>query len=142
MTRRERIEAALDRRWNAAAASGDTDTLVVLREAYEANALGLDDCPVLVDRLTSNQVAAVEGCFPEGSDVLASGASWVVMRSADGVRDLIAECPTMADEAEERAMGNNLDMTDAQEAFAVRAARGSIDNLSRKLSRSLGTRRA
>jgi hypothetical protein len=129
------VERILRRLWDKAAASGDSKKLIRLRGAFEANALRSKDRPVLVRKLTQNQVAIAEDAFPEADDVMSSGRSWLLLRDQGAAQSLVDECPTLLDDALERAYGNNIDMTDAQQEFTTRSVTKSVNGLCRRLSK-------
>jgi len=137
MNDREKIDRLLNDEWNHAAAAGDAGRLAELRLAFENNELSIGDQPVLVRGLTDNQTAIACDVYPESDDILASGKTWILFRSVDRVRDVISERDNLIDECVDRALGNNLDMTEAQEAFTIRAATKSIASLCEKLYKAI-----
>ncbi len=134
---KKRIDRILANEWDHAAASPSAD-MSKLRKAFEANELQYyEDRPVLVKGLTVNQADLISDCFPESGNILASGSTWILFEDSAGVADRLNECEVLGDEALERAMGNNIDMTDAQIEFTERSIAKSIKSIKRKLKKSL-----
>ena len=127
------IERKLNKLWDEAAASSDHHKLKLLRTAFEALAAHTPDRPVLARKLTLNQVAMADDVFPEGDEVLGTGSTWLLLRNREAAQELARECPAMLDSALDRAMSNNIDMSEAQEAFTARSVKKSVDGLCRRL---------
>ena len=129
------IERKLNKLWSEAVDSSDQRKVRLLRTAFETLAAHTPDRPALVQKLTRNQVALAEDVFPEGDEVLGAGSTWLLLRDRGAAQDLANECPTMLDSALDRAMSNNIDMSEAQEAFTERSVKKSVDGLCRRLKK-------
>lgn len=93
----DKLDRILTKAWDGCAENGEVDRRGYLWEAIENNQLDPENGPVLVEKLTKNQVGiivdeSINHDTQEETGVVVRGTTWVVFRNAAYVEDLAVRC--------------------------------------------------
>ena len=145
----DKLDRILTKAWDGCAENGEVDRRGYLWEAIENNQLDPENGPVLVEKLTKNQVGiivdeSINHDTQEETGVVVRGTTWVVFRNAAYVEDLAVRCQAndlTTDYALVAIEGvTNRDLTPQQESLIERSVARSLTSLAQKLRKALWER--